>query len=195
MHPATLPSELEAALVQFEQGGGVVHYFVFEADAEPDLHRRATLEGFERLKTQLEPFQLTLAPELMKSEIITTDQFFKALDTSAGRLESPGVYFLYRAEQLKTLKGFSTSSSGSYLKAFCDPPYGLRLTPGDAQAIFDTITWNLFDPYEDDLEIVRWSDDWSNFFEAGLEWWGAYWWTVVNRTKGLVIVVAASTTD
>jgi hypothetical protein len=195
MQAATLSPELEVALVQFEQAGGVVHYFVFEADAEPDLHRRAALEGFERLKTQLEPFQLTLAPELMKGEIITTDQFFAALDTSAGRLESPGVYFLYRAEQLKTRQSFSTSKSESYLKAFCDPPYGLGLTPGDAQALFDKITRNLFDPYEDDLEIVRWSNDWSNFFEAGLEWWGAFWWTVHNRTRNLVVVIAASATD
>ena len=140
MKPAMLPPELEVALTQFEQGWGVVHHFVFEADAEPDLHRRAELEGFQRLKAQLEPFQLTLTPELMKSEIITADQFFEALDTSAGRLESPGVYFFYRAEQLKTRQGFSTSNSDGYLKAFCDPPYGLRLTPGDAQTIFDTIT-------------------------------------------------------
>ena len=48
---------------------------------------------------------------------------------------------------------------------------------------------------KEDLIIYSWSDDWSNFFDAGKEWWGTYYLTVYNRQSNTIIVLGASETD
>ena len=45
------------------------------------------------------------------------------------------------------------------------------------------------------LRIHRWQTDWSNYFQAGLEWWGGFFWTVEDAKNGWVTVIGASTTD
>ena len=47
----------------------------------------------------------------------------------------------------------------------------------------------------DDLDIWRWETDWTNYFEAGREWWGEYLWTVHRPGSGRVAVIAGSSTD
>ncbi len=195
MKPVTLPTELEAALTQFKRGGGVVDYFVFEADTDSDLHLRATLEAFERLKPDLEPFKLTLEPALMHNNPVSLETFQGVMRGLTEVFDSPSKYLNARMKALADKGSFSLPKSDGYLWAFCEPPYSLQLAPEEAQRIFDTINAHLFTGFADDLEIRRWSDDWSNYFLAGLEWWGAFWWTVYNRTKGQIIVVAASETD
>lgn len=195
MKPATLSAELKVALAQFKQGGGVVDYFVFEADTNSDLHLRATLEAFERLKPDLEPFQLTLEPALMSSAPVSLETFLGVLRGGTEVFDSPSTYLNAKVKALSKNGSFSLPMTDGYLWAFCEPPYSLQLAPDEAQRIFDTINAHLFTGFTDDLEIRRWSDDWSNYFEAGLEWWGAFWWTIHNRTKRQVVVIAASTTD
>ena len=45
------------------------------------------------------------------------------------------------------------------------------------------------------LIIYKWSDDWSNYFTSGKEWWGAFFWTIFDNNKKTVTVIGASTTD
>ena len=181
--------------MQFKQGGGVVDYFVFEADTDIDLHLRATLAGFERLKPDLEPFQLTLEPALMSSVPVSLEMFLGAMRGDSEVFDSPSSYLHAKVKALSRNGSFSLPMTDGYLWAFCEPPYSLQLAPDEAQRIFDTINAHLFADFTDDLEIRRWSDGWSNYFLAGLEWWGAFWWTIHNRTKRQVIVIAASETD
>jgi hypothetical protein len=47
----------------------------------------------------------------------------------------------------------------------------------------------------DHLVIHKWSDDWSNYFDDGKEWWGAFCWSVLDKKKNRITVLAASTTD
>ncbi len=210
MEPATLPAELEVALMQLERGGGAVHYFVFEVDAEADwhgsdlhssdwhssdLHSRATFAGFELLKPQLEPYQLTLEPKLMSSATVSVETFLGVLRAGKEDFDSPSGYLSAKIAALSKNGSFSHPITDGYLYAFCEPPYSLQLAPNEAQRIFDTINAHLFGGFTDDLEIRRWSDNWSNFFEAGLEWWGAFWWTVHNHTKNQIVVLTASATD
>lgn len=82
-----------------------------------------------------------------------------------------------------------------YAEAFTDPVHGLQMTKGEKNAFFTDVNHTLFDNFNDELEILQWSTGWSSYFDPGHEWWGAYWWTVHNRTKNWVIVVAASGTD
>ena len=43
--------------------------------------------------------------------------------------------------------------------------------------------------------VMAWSTDWSNYFEAGKEWWGAFYWTILLEEKQEIIVIGASATD
>ncbi|MDR2919014.1 MAG: hypothetical protein LBV72_06585 [Tannerella sp.] len=47
----------------------------------------------------------------------------------------------------------------------------------------------------DRLVIYKWSEDWSDFFKEGKEWWGCYFWTVYNPITNNITVLGASTTD
>lgn len=48
---------------------------------------------------------------------------------------------------------------------------------------------------KEDFIIYSWSDDWSNFFDAGKEWWGTFYWTVYNKKNTSIIILGASATD
>lgn len=37
--------------------------------------------------------------------------------------------------------------------------------------------------------------DWSNYFDAGKEWWGTFYWTVFNKKNNTIMVLGASETD
>lgn len=46
------------------------------------------------------------------------------------------------------------------------------------------------DKYQnEDFIIYSWSDDWSDFFDAGKEWWGTYYCTVFNKKDNSVIAL------
>lgn len=51
------------------------------------------------------------------------------------------------------------------------------------------------DYQEDNFVVYEWSNDWSNFFDAGKEWWGCYYWTIYNKQNHTIIVLGASATD
>jgi hypothetical protein len=81
-----------------------------------------------------------------------------------------------------------------YWYAFSDPPYPLRRGGESVEELFRQVNQLLFG----DLtrwSIRRWSSDWSDYFTYGLEWWGAFLWTLVREDSELVVWVGASTTD
>jgi hypothetical protein len=82
-----------------------------------------------------------------------------------------------------------------YAYAFSRPPYGLGLPNVETDALFHTLSHCLFGGLSEDLEIWRWETHWTNYFEAGREWWGEYLWTVHRPGSGRVVVIAGSSTD
>lgn len=82
-----------------------------------------------------------------------------------------------------------------YAYAFSSPPYGLRLPNVETDALFQTLNHCLFGGLSDELDVWRWETDWTNYFEAGREWWGEYLWTVQRPGSGRVVVIAGSSTD
>ncbi|WP_010518807.1 hypothetical protein [Croceivirga radicis] len=48
---------------------------------------------------------------------------------------------------------------------------------------------------ENQLVIYEWDNNWSYYFDAGKEWWGTFFWTVLNSDEGIITVISASTTD
>ena len=45
------------------------------------------------------------------------------------------------------------------------------------------------------LIIEEWPVNWSNYFEAGNEWWGSFLWSVLDRSNKWVTIIGASSTD
>jgi hypothetical protein len=188
---ANLSSECTTALEAYEAAVGVINFEVFKApdDLEPEaLHRQATLQAHELLQEELRSEPIVLAR-------IPASEFLGVISTSVGVFDRPETFLEAKAHALATTGSFSMSPSDGFLYTFSDTPYGLGLSSSEAQAMFDTICEGLFGRFEDDLEILRWSNDWSSYFDAGHEWWGAFWWTIHNRTRNTVIVVSASSTD
>ena len=83
-----------------------------------------------------------------------------------------------------------------FVYAFLDPPYSFMCgkTIFEKGNFFLDFCRLLFTDISQ-IEIYKWSTDSSNYFDAGKEWWGAFFWTVYNPYWDRYIVILASTTD
>ena len=90
----------------------------------------------------------------------------------------------------KTSHSIDLGSEAEYAYAFLEPPYGNGFVLKD----WEGLNALLFSAPEN-LEAYKWSDNWSNFFDDGKEWWGTFFWTVYDRKHEHFVVIAASSTD
>lgn len=78
-----------------------------------------------------------------------------------------------------------------YWYAVMEPVHGRRNKPEDFKKVNE---W-LFPNGTDTLEIYEWTTDWSDFFDAGHEWYGACCWSVYDKTQNRYVVMLVSATD
>ena len=78
-----------------------------------------------------------------------------------------------------------------YCELFINPPYGTSYSVKD----FKYINNLLFPNGYDNLEIYEWSTNWSNYFDEGLEWWGARCVSIYDYTMNRFIIIGASASD
>ena len=78
-----------------------------------------------------------------------------------------------------------------YWYAFLEPPQWFDATPED----FARVNGALFPKGADALEVYEWTTDWSNYFDAGHEWWGTACWSAYDRHLNRFAVLFASATD
>ena len=83
-----------------------------------------------------------------------------------------------------------------FVYAFLDPPYSFMCgkTIFEKGNFFLDFCRLLFTDISQ-IEVYKWSTDSSNYFDAGKEWWGAFFWTVYNPYWDRYIGIIASTTD
>jgi hypothetical protein len=81
-----------------------------------------------------------------------------------------------------------------YWYAFSNPPYPLRCSGASAEEFFRRTNELLFGDLAE-WSIRRWSTDWSDYFTYGLDWWGAFLWTLVRDDREQIVWVGASSTD
>ena len=48
---------------------------------------------------------------------------------------------------------------------------------------------------KDSLEIYDWNVEWSNYFDDGLEWWGAGAISIYDKLLDRYVIIFASSTD
>ena len=85
----------------------------------------------------------------------------------------------------------SENEKMTYRKAFLKPPH----TNNYSDANFDKINDALFPDGKEELEIYKWSTDWSEYFDDGHEWWGTLCLTVYDKKLDRFAVIMASATD
>ena len=78
-----------------------------------------------------------------------------------------------------------------YWYAFLEPPQWFGCAPDD----FRRVNNALFPEGTGELEVFEWTTDWSNYFDAGREWWGTACWSVYDRRLDRFAVLFASATD
>ena len=84
----------------------------------------------------------------------------------------------------------------AFTYAFFQPPYSFMITKSNFEKgnFFLDFCRLLFTDISQ-IEVYRWSMYSSNYFDAGKEWWGAFFWTVYNPYWDRYIGILASTTD
>jgi hypothetical protein len=82
-----------------------------------------------------------------------------------------------------------------YKSAFFFPPYLLRGSRREREELFAKINRYVLGSDPQRAEIFSWSTDWSSYFEAGHEWWGAHYWTIRPAGAAYIVVIGASSTD
>lgn len=102
------------------------------------------------------------------------------------------------SNKLESKKFFEVSSENTkddnikpYCFLFLNPPHGCSYTVKD----FKYINNILFPNGYEELEIFEWSTNWSNYFEDGLEWWGARCVSIYDNTMDRFVIIGASATD
>ena len=88
--------------------------------------------------------------------------------------------------------------AGEYAFAFSQPPYPLSGRRAEVQRLFRESTCIILPPSEK-VDIFDWSGSdltkVDSYFEAGMEWWGVFLFTVFQPSHSRLIVISGSTTD
>ena len=116
---------------------------------------------------QIDPAQLLHVPEILRT------------DRTGRRFYDCGLPDPLKGEQIP------------YWYAFWETPH----TSGYGPDEFRKVNSVLFPEGADGLEVYEWTTDWSNYFEAGREWWGTACWSVYDQRMNRYVVIMADTTD
>jgi hypothetical protein len=120
--------------------------------------------------------------------------------TADGReLENPK---LKKLDGVKIMSGAApcpeAGAGGQFAYAFSCPPYGLKGRPSEVQAVFDAIR-DFILPSDQRSEICDWSSpqlpEVSDYFAAGMDWWGVFLFSIYTPEIKRLSIVAGSTTD
>ena len=109
----------------------------------------------------------------------------------------------YDDARIKRIRSWTSSipdshDAGEYAFAFSQPPYSLFGGRAKAQRLFRESTGVILPPSEK-IYIYDWSgadlSEVDSYFEAGMDWWGIYLFTIFQPSIGRMIVISGSTTD
>ena len=150
----------------------VLDYCILKIDAKYnsiESHKSAVVFAMDKWKNYLNDeydMEIEYNPQKMKASKIEANDFF-------------------------TISSNDKENNKSYYNLFLHPPYGCSYNKND----FIYINELLFPNGYNALEIYNWSTDWSNYFDDGLEWWGAKCISIYDKSLNRFVVIGASATD
>lgn len=183
---------------RYDAIGGVLDYVFLEVVEEPSherLHREAALRAMAVIDDRLAQWASSRA-----TPDFPVERFFRVhWDDSKLSGQRVGLTTFWGADNVepKPLGGsaYTVPNVDGYKTAFFHPPHGLQAKAEEKAEVFTGINRYMLGDDPEGAEIFSWSTDWSNYFEAGQEWWGAYYWTIRPADRPYVVVVGASSTD
>lgn len=197
---------LPSAIARYHEINGVVEYAIFDdADGDPDT-------AFEAIcaSVPIDDREALRATGFRKIDDATF--FGEWYDPATGALLLIGQYTFedgraYTNAPLRDLEGLRVVNGGSpippaggggeYAYAFTRPPYGMR-GRAETQHLFEKINHFIL-PEGVEHEILDWSSPElpkaSPYFEAGMEWWGVFLFTIYVPDYRRLTIAYASTTD
>jgi hypothetical protein len=198
MHEIAPEPELAALLADYNDRSGVIDYVLLQSytEAAPDhLHRLAALAGMAAIDRRLEQW----AAEKSSPEF-PADRFFRVWWDEAkltGQCVTLSTFWGTDDVEPKELgaRAWSIPTVDGYKTAFFHPPHGLGGTNEERAALFANINRRVLGTAPESAEIFSWATDWSNYFDAGLEWWGAFFWTVRASGSSRFVAIGVSATD
>ncbi len=196
--PIEPDKELEALLEEIDLQHVVLDFAFYESEfpLNYESHLGAAhefLDGthrqFEKLYATIDFDQYPLAknhvykwkPDELTGTRISFEEFWGSDDVAPTPLGD-------HAWSIPNVDGFKT--------AFFLPPYGLQKPNHRNLAVFERLNhWLFGNAPKNDLVIYSWSNQCSGYFDAGLEWWGAFLWTIARPDTTTITLVGASSSD
>lgn len=187
-------------------------------------HHKAVLLGFDEIQFRADEYAERTSKELgiPKSRIFQVDINQEAAETLVpkkvtwreflgprydfnrnglivhGKGEFLNEFFFYTdpatPENIIPPDGIDYGVGTGFAYAFSSPPYPIQLPCDELGRLFDKFL-NFVICGSADSTIYEWPTDWSNYFDAGKEWWGTFLWSFSNPGSNKIVVIAASTTD
>ena len=147
----------------------VLDYFIIKSNLN---HKDVLLYAMNKIKE--EDNFITIEKEKMKYKKIDSNELFKLPKN-------------YEKEKHNLSKGYKRP----YWFLFLNPPHNTNYSIED----FIKINNILFPKGKEQLEIYDWNVEWSNYFDDGLEWWGAAAISIYDKLLDRYIIILASSTD
>ncbi len=203
-------NELPAAFARLSDIGSVVEFGVFQdvTFTQDDVARavRATIPSSNNFSAQA-------LEEIGRRSIPKREFLGDWLDPSSGELIKIGKWKIADGRELdnpaiRSLDGVDViggafalpepGAGGQFAFALTHPPYPLKASRSEVQNLFEEVCAFLF-PIGQRVEISDWSSprlpEVSDYFTDGMEWWGAFLFTILQPDSKRLVVVAASATD
>lgn len=154
-------------------------YVILSADEYAGLatHRSAVVKALEIIGRRYDN-EYGVITEKMEASLTGIDEFLKLPDDD------------YYNTKPRINRGWSMPDSIPYWYAFLETP------SGNPYVTRDFVEFNeILFPNRQDVDVYRWNDDFSDYFDAGKEWWGTGLWSIYDKTTGILVIIGASTTD
>lgn len=145
-----------------------------------ETHKKAVIRALEILNCRFASYELNIDVEEAKMQAtrISVEELLQIPSDD------------YFSKRKKANRSYTVSKTIPYWYAFLEPPCGASYQKAD----FIEFN-NILFPTKDNLVVYRWNDDFSNYFDAGKEWWGTGFWSIYSIRRGIFIIIGASLTD
>ncbi len=203
MQPVDLPSAFE----RLNEIGGALRFAVFsgaDGDGDSALAAIATVLpdidtaklrslGFRRIddRTFYGDWYDAESDALLQMGTYTTEDGRTLVDPKLRDID--GVAITHGARAIP-----DSGAGGQFAYALSWTPYGLRARPREVQDLFCGIR-DFILPAQLEHEILDWSSprlpEASEYFAAGMEWWGVFLFTAYVPALRRLTVIVGSTTD
>jgi hypothetical protein len=189
----------------------VLSYLLVETSGDSSTRNHNHQDASVRLVSTLPGYDnqpSTIQEHLMRFEEISPQQFMGSRFNIAQeevllerkkktKHDDPYAYYDKHGNVTKTLsfeESLRLTKREGFVYALVEPPFSSHDDAAQIALLVREFYSSIFNKFENTI-IYQWNTDWSDYFEDGHEWWGAFMWTVELTDKNIIIAIAGSATD